>query len=111
MRGARRAVQHERHYLFVHCMPAAFSLTACFFACTGCSNLTVYSLLLVFSVLLSLRVEGVICWSYGAVFLPLWVWKFLVAVGTVAGIVGWARKRKRLESVELNGVQRSIPPF
>jgi len=50
--------------------------------------------LLVFSILLSLRVEGLITWSYGAVFFPLWVWNALVAVGVVAGIIAWIRKRR-----------------
>lgn len=51
-------------------------------------------MLLVFSILLSLRVEGLITWSYGAVFFPLWVWNVLVAVGAVAGVVVWIRKKR-----------------
>ena len=58
------------------------------------SNAILYSLLLLLSVLLALRVEGVVSWSYGAVFLPLWLWNLLVLAGAVSGILTWVIKRR-----------------
>ena len=58
------------------------------------SNAILYSLLLLLSVLLALRVEGVVSWSYGAVFLPLWLWNLLVLAGAVSGILTWVLKKR-----------------
>ena len=60
----------------------------CFF-----SNFTVYCCLLVFSILLSLRVSGVITWNYAAVFIPIWVWNAFVLCGVVVGVVFWIKKK------------------
>jgi hypothetical protein len=57
-------------------------------------NCILYSLLLILSVLISLRAEGVINWSYGAVFLPLWLWNVLVVAGAVPGVVVWIWKKR-----------------
>ena len=57
------------------------------------SNFAVYSSLLVFSILLSLRVSRTITWSYAAVFIPIWVWNALVLCGAVVGVVFWTRKK------------------
>ena len=58
------------------------------------SHFLIYCCLLVFSVLLSLQVGGVVSWSYGVIFLPLWVWKTLTFAGTVGGVVVWIRKKR-----------------
>ncbi|KAJ4948772.1 hypothetical protein JOQ06_020295 [Pogonophryne albipinna] len=50
----------------------------------------IYSCLLLFSVLLSLRLDGVIQWSYWAVFTPIWLWKLLVIIGASVGTGVWA---------------------
>ena len=55
------------------------------------SKFVVYSCLLCFSVLLSLRLDGSIDASYWLVFAPLWLWKALVVAGAVTGAVVWAR--------------------
>lgn len=55
------------------------------------SKFIVYSCLLVFSILLSLRMDGTISISYWIVFTPLWVWKALVVTGAMIGTMVWAR--------------------
>uniref|UniRef100_A0A3Q3LWG3 Transmembrane protein 185 n=1 Tax=Mastacembelus armatus TaxID=205130 RepID=A0A3Q3LWG3_9TELE len=54
------------------------------------SKFLIYSCLLLFSVLLSLRLDGVIHWSYWAVFTPIWLWKLLVIIGASVGTGVWA---------------------
>ncbi|XP_062240163.1 transmembrane protein 185-like [Platichthys flesus] len=54
------------------------------------SKFLIYSCLLLFSVLLSLRLDGVIQWSYWAVFTPIWLWKLLVIFGASVGTGVWA---------------------
>lgn len=54
------------------------------------SKFLIYSCLLLFSVLLSLRLDGVIQWSYWAVFTPIWLWKLLVITGAAVGTGVWA---------------------
>lgn len=54
------------------------------------SKFLIYSCLLLFSVLLSLRLDGVIQWSYWAVFTPIWLWKLLVIIGAAVGTGVWA---------------------
>uniref|UniRef100_A0A4W3GDX0 Transmembrane protein 185 n=1 Tax=Callorhinchus milii TaxID=7868 RepID=A0A4W3GDX0_CALMI len=56
----------------------------------GCKFL-IYACLLLFSVLLSLRLDGVIQWSYWAVFTPVWLWKLMVIIGALVGTGVWAR--------------------
>ncbi|XP_076027738.1 transmembrane protein 185-like [Genypterus blacodes] len=54
------------------------------------SKFLIDSCLLLFSVLLSLRLDGVIQWSYWAVFAPIWLWKLLVIIGASVGTGVWA---------------------
>ncbi|XP_045919943.1 transmembrane protein 185-like [Micropterus dolomieu] len=54
------------------------------------SKFLIYSCLLLFSVLLSLRLDGVIQWNYWAVFTPIWLWKLLVIIGASVGTGVWA---------------------
>ncbi|KAM4536890.1 transmembrane protein 185-like isoform 1-T1 [Odontesthes bonariensis] len=54
------------------------------------SKFLIYSCLLLFSVLLSLKLDGVIQWSYWAVFTPIWLWKLLVVIGASVGTGVWA---------------------
>ena len=58
------------------------------------SNFFVYCSLLVVSVLLSLQVDGVISWSYGVIFIPLWVWKTLTLIATIVGVAVFIKKKK-----------------
>ncbi|KAK2083893.1 hypothetical protein P7K49_039129 [Saguinus oedipus] len=51
----------------------------------------IYACLLLFSVLLALRLDGIIQWSYWAVFAPIWLWKLMVIVGASVGTGVWAR--------------------
>ncbi|XP_026864517.2 transmembrane protein 185A-like [Electrophorus electricus] len=54
------------------------------------SKFLIYASLLLFSVLLVLRLDGVIQWSYWAVFTPIWLWKLMVVVGASVGTGVWA---------------------
>lgn len=54
------------------------------------SKFLIYACLLLFSVLLALRLDGVIQWSYWAVFTPIWLWKLLVVIGASVGTGVWA---------------------
>lgn len=54
------------------------------------SKFLIYACLLLFSVLLSLRLDGVIQWSYWLVFTPVWLWKLMVIVGASVGTGVWA---------------------
>lgn len=55
------------------------------------SKFLIYACLLLFSVLLPLRLDGVIQWSYWAVFAPIWLWKLLVLAGASVGAGVWVR--------------------
>ncbi|XP_040835065.1 transmembrane protein 185B isoform X2 [Ochotona curzoniae] len=55
------------------------------------SKFLIYACLLAFSVLLPLRLDGVLQWSYWAVFAPIWLWKLLVMAGAAVGAGVWAR--------------------
>lgn len=55
------------------------------------SQFVVYSSLLLFSLLFSLRLDGIINVSYWIVFIPLWTWKGLVVIGALIGAIIWAR--------------------
>ncbi|MGH0147707.1 UNVERIFIED_CONTAM: hypothetical protein FKN15_035350 [Acipenser sinensis] len=55
------------------------------------SKFLIYASLLLFSVLLSLRLDGIIHWSYWAVFAPIWLWKLMVVIGASVGTGVWAR--------------------
>ncbi|XP_010829920.1 PREDICTED: transmembrane protein 185A-like, partial [Bison bison bison] len=55
------------------------------------SKFLIYACLLLFSVLLALRLDGIIQWSYWAVFAPIWLWKLMVIVGASVGTGVWAR--------------------
>uniref|UniRef100_A0A671EE67 Transmembrane protein 185B n=1 Tax=Rhinolophus ferrumequinum TaxID=59479 RepID=A0A671EE67_RHIFE len=55
------------------------------------SKFLIYACLLLFSVLLPLRLDGIIQWSYWAVFAPVWLWKLLVIAGASVGAGVWAR--------------------
>ncbi|KAM6949054.1 transmembrane protein 185A-like [Aplochiton taeniatus] len=54
------------------------------------SKFLIYACLLLFSVLLSLRLDGFIKWSYWALFSPLWFWKLLAVIGALVGTGFWA---------------------
>lgn len=51
----------------------------------------VFLMLLIFTITLSLRLDGTIEWSYWVIFLPLWIWKLTVLFGFFAGVIIWAR--------------------
>lgn len=55
------------------------------------SKFVIFSCLLIFSCLFSLRLDSTIEWSYWVVFLPIWVWKFFVIVGAIVGSYVWFR--------------------
>ncbi|EDV24619.1 uncharacterized protein TRIADDRAFT_25655, partial [Trichoplax adhaerens] len=56
------------------------------------SKLAVFSLLFLFSLLLSFRLDETIEWSYWVVFFPLWLWKTLAIVGAMTGIAVWCKQ-------------------
>jgi hypothetical protein len=53
------------------------------------SKFVLFFLLILFSVLVALRLDGIIEWSYWAVFLPIWLWKFITLTGGTFGIYVW----------------------
>ena len=53
-----------------------------------------YVCLLIFSLLLSLRLDDDISWNYGAVFFPIWLWNAVWMVALTVGIVTFIRKRE-----------------
>ena len=55
------------------------------------SKFVVFSCLLVFSLLFSLRLDNTVTWSYWLIFLPIWIWKGLVIVGAIIGSYVWFR--------------------
>ncbi|RUS73949.1 hypothetical protein EGW08_018287 [Elysia chlorotica] len=55
------------------------------------SKFVVFSSLLVFCLLFSLRLDGTVDWSYWFVFLPIWLWKLLVFAGALIGAAVWLR--------------------
>lgn len=59
----------------------------CFSYCF--SRFIVYCCLLAFTLLFSLRLDGIISWNYWVVFLPLWIWKLMVINGAVVGSYVW----------------------
>nr|CAG4645614.1 EOG090X087A [Lynceus sp. MCZ IZ 141354] len=52
----------------------------------------VYTCLFGFIVLLSLRLDGMITWSYWIVFAPLWFWKGVTILAAVIGSYSWWRR-------------------
>ncbi|XP_062850322.1 transmembrane protein 185A-like isoform X2 [Trichomycterus rosablanca] len=54
------------------------------------SKFLIYVSLLLFSVLLALKLDGVIHASYWAVFTPIWLWKLMVVIGASIGTGVWA---------------------
>lgn len=55
------------------------------------SKFLLFFTLLIFSILLALRLDGAISWSYWAVFTPIWIWKIMVLSGAFTGIYIWIR--------------------
>ena len=55
------------------------------------SKFVVFTALLLFSLLYTLKLDGVLAWSWWAVFAPLWVWKVRQQMSphviTIAGYV------------------------
>ncbi|XP_036364161.1 transmembrane protein 185B-like isoform X1 [Octopus sinensis] len=62
------------------------------------SQFLVFSSLLVFSLLFSLRLDETIQWSYWLVFLPIWLWKVMVVAGaSVGSYIWWRNPQYRVE--------------
>ncbi|KAK3592588.1 hypothetical protein CHS0354_001756 [Potamilus streckersoni] len=55
------------------------------------SKFVVFSCLLIFSFLFSLRLDNTITWSYWFIFVPIWLWKILVISGAIVGSYVWCR--------------------
>lgn len=53
------------------------------------SKFIVFTSLLIFSLLLSLRLDGKITLSYWLIFSPLWLWKFIAISGATVGTIIW----------------------
>ncbi|XP_064404704.1 transmembrane protein 185-like isoform X2 [Halichondria panicea] len=63
------------------------------------SNFFVYLCLLVFSILLSLRVDNVLSWHYAVVFLPLWLWDAVLGVSVSLGVGCWVKRKDARASI------------
>lgn len=72
-------------------MPRALINVHSFFQDFNPSKFTVYSSLLAFSVLFSLKLDNRLNASYWFIFLPLWIWKSLTLLGASVGIIVWLR--------------------
>lgn len=55
------------------------------------SNFLVYSCLLVFSMMFTLRLDETIHTSYWIIFTPLWIWKLFIILGAITGTIIWVR--------------------
>lgn len=73
------------------CLPLV-KLILQFFFYIPCRKFVVYLCLLIFTALISLRLDEVIKTSYWAIFSPLWVWKLLAFVGAIVGTYAWWKK-------------------
>ena len=77
------------------------------------SKFVVFTSLLLFSLLYTLKLDNVLDWSWWSVFIPLWVWKAVAISGAgVGSYVWWRRPQSRLNNEEYiqykAGVLRSI---
>jgi len=65
------------------------------------SKFVLYTSLLLFSILYTLKLDGIITWSWWSVFIPLWLWKGIVVSGAgVGSYVWWRRPQSRLNNEE-----------
>ena len=65
------------------------------------SKFVLFSSLLLFSVLYTLKLDGVIHWTWWTIFLPLWIWKGIAISGACVGsYVWWRRPQSRLNNEE-----------
>lgn len=72
-----------------------------FFQEFNASKFVLFTALLLFSMLYSLKLDGVLDWSWWAVFLPLWLWKAVAIAGACVGsYVWWRRPQSRLNTEE-----------
>lgn len=55
------------------------------------SKFTVYTSLLIFFILFSLKLDNRIAASYWLIFLPLWIWKGIAILGALVGVIVWMR--------------------
>ncbi|XP_029206724.1 transmembrane protein 185A-like [Acropora muricata] len=55
------------------------------------SKFLLFFTLFIFSILLALRLDEAITWSYWIVFTPIWIWKIMVLSGAFTGIYVWIR--------------------
>ena len=62
--------------LFVDCNPSKF---------------IIFSSLFIFSIVLSLKLDGIIYWNNWCIFAPLFIWKASVLVGALMGCIAWSR--------------------
>jgi len=72
------------------------------------SKFVVFSCLLAFTLLFSLRLDGSVYWSYWLVFLPIWIWKGLVLVGATVGTVVWIRNPQYRNEVGSSGQYKGM---
>lgn len=64
------------------------------------SKFIVYTSLFFFFLLFALKLDGFLSWSFWVVFIPLWIWKGFVVVGSLIGIIVWVWQRKHRDSTE-----------
>ncbi|KAJ6633181.1 Transmembrane protein [Pseudolycoriella hygida] len=55
------------------------------------SKFVVHCSLFTFTILFSLRLDGIIDWPYWTIFAPLWIWKALATLGALVGALVWCR--------------------
>lgn len=72
-------------------MPRALINVHSFLQDFNASKFIVYSSLLVFTILLSFRLDDRIRVSYWVIFLPIWIWHSIAFVGAIVGVCIWIR--------------------
>lgn len=70
------------------------------------SKFLVYLSCLLFVILLGLRLDNFLVWSYFIVFIPLWIWKAFVLIGGTIGTIIWVKhpEYRRENSVDLQAM-------
>lgn len=93
-------------------MPVTMNLFQTVFTDFNPSKFVVYTALFFFSLFFALRADGFILWSYWFVFIPLWLWKGIVFLGAVVGVIVWVFRRNespRSTTPSMDGEVNNLP--
>ncbi|XP_065058448.1 transmembrane protein 185-like [Rhopilema esculentum] len=70
------------------------------------SKFLIYSSAFLFTILLGLRLDKIVDWSFLVIFAPLWIWKITVFAGAITGTLVWIKhpEYRREENSELHAM-------